>query len=262
MWSICNCWDLCSCLARIIPSARTPAGPIHVCAFWSVRQARLESLDICASRCGRIVEYNWCAVSDTHSRRALWTSGTWIPPRSGSPQNNSPWSMECLCVRAAGSHEDRTSVDSPVVISSFVSQLELEGIGRVTTRSRVANKHVCFFDDDFFFSCRWRCRKLWRSKQCCGRHTWASEPPRPKCFLTTELGDELPGGGYLPAGKYQVYCVECTWNRVQLLHGHELVSIAPLVLPCKTFCAFCGSHLHHMISWIEDGGKKYSYVFF
>ncbi|XP_075889293.1 two pore channel protein 1 isoform X1 [Nelusetta ayraudi] len=35
--------------------------------------------------------------------------------------------MECLCGHAAGSHEDRTSVDTPVVISSFVSQLELEG---------------------------------------------------------------------------------------------------------------------------------------
>lgn len=35
--------------------------------------------------------------------------------------------MECLFGHAAGSHEDRTSVDTPVVISSFVSQLELEG---------------------------------------------------------------------------------------------------------------------------------------
>lgn len=92
--------------------------------------------------------YNWCAVNDT-CRRALWTSGTWIPRRSGSTENNPPWSMECFCVHAAGSHEDRTSVDSPVVLSSFVSQLELECIGGITTLSW-ADKQVSFFL--FFFN--------------------------------------------------------------------------------------------------------------
>lgn len=67
--------------------------------------------------------------------------------RSGSAQNNRPWSMECLCVHAAGSHEDRTSVDSPVVLSSFVSQLELGGIGRITKPSWLDKQvsHLVFF---------------------------------------------------------------------------------------------------------------------
>lgn len=38
--------------------------------------------------------------------------------------------MECFCGQAAGSGEDQTYKESPVVISSYVSQLELEGVGR------------------------------------------------------------------------------------------------------------------------------------
>lgn len=116
--------------------------------------------------------------------------------------------MECLCGHAAGSHEDRTSVDTPVVISCFVSELELEGFGRIATLSWVGKQTFLFlFMTQSFFSCRWRCRKLWHSKQRSGRHTRPSKPPRPKCVLTTKLGDELPGGGHLPAGKYPL--LEC-----------------------------------------------------
>lgn len=38
--------------------------------------------------------------------------------------------MECLCGQAAGFHEDQTNNESPVVISSYASQLELDCIGR------------------------------------------------------------------------------------------------------------------------------------
>lgn len=41
--------------------------------------------------------------------------------------------MECYCVQAAGSREGHTCVESPVVISSYVSQLELDCIGRHMT---------------------------------------------------------------------------------------------------------------------------------
>lgn len=41
--------------------------------------------------------------------------------------------MECHCVQAAGSHEDQTCVESPVLISSYDSQLELDCIGRHMT---------------------------------------------------------------------------------------------------------------------------------
>lgn len=40
--------------------------------------------------------------------------------------------MECLCGQAAGFHEDQTHNESPVVISSYASQLELDCMGRHT----------------------------------------------------------------------------------------------------------------------------------
>lgn len=59
--------------------------------------------------------------------------------------------MECLCVHAAGSHEDRSSADSPVVLSSFVSQLELGVIGRITSLGGV-HENFSFTNDTEFFS--------------------------------------------------------------------------------------------------------------
>lgn len=47
---------------------------------------------------------------------------------------------------------------------------------------------------------RWWQRQLRHSEQFSGLDTWPTKLQSAKCFITPKLGDELPGGSYIPAG--------------------------------------------------------------
>lgn len=99
--------------------------------FWSLHQAWVECLAICIARCVWIPEEKQHTVDDTHTHTLVqWTAGTLIHPRSWGTQTNSNWSMECLYGQTSGFHEDQTCSESPIVISSYALQLELNCIGR------------------------------------------------------------------------------------------------------------------------------------
>ena len=92
-------------------------------------------LQMCVDAGVRPAYCEWHKHTHTHT-------GTLVHSQSWGSQKNPNWSMECLCRQAAGCREDQTHNESPVVISSYASTLELGCTGR-HTHLHVLRLSVC-----------------------------------------------------------------------------------------------------------------------
>lgn len=83
------------------------------------------SPDVCG--CWNETSALWMTHTHKHTHLCCGLQGLWFIHTAGAHRH---WSMECTCGQTAGSHEDQTLNGSPVVISSYALQLELDCIGR------------------------------------------------------------------------------------------------------------------------------------